>query len=514
MTRVRLAEIMGAMSLATDIGLGAPLETGLSVCLMAVRLGQAMGLSDEDLTRTYVLALLRHIGCTADSSQMAAMGGDEYAMNMAMAPLDIADPRQTMPRLLRHLAREFPGVKFPPAVLRMVAMAPKMRQHDVARCEVAEMLAERMGFDRVVQQDVRLFNERWDGKGPARVKGDGVPPPVRAVQVAEGAAILRHAGGAAGVADEVKARSRKMYGPDAVEAFLADPGAVLSASEAPSAWDAVMDAEPQPRIVLSDDRLDGALHAMAEFSDLKSPYLVGHSEGVAALARAAAGQAGLPPADVAAVHRAGLVHDVGRAGVSTTVWDRPGPLSLDQWERVRMHPYFTDRVLARAEALERVTGLASMHHERMDSSGYFRRAGPAQQPPGARVLAAADAYHAMLEERPHRDALPRERAAEELRAEVQAGRLDGNAVDAVLLAAGEPVRKRRDHVGALTAREVEVLRLVARGLSIKEIARTLHIAPKTADAHIQHIYTKAGVTTRAAATVYAMQHDLVGPLVD
>jgi len=155
-----------------------------------------------------------------------------------------------------------------------------------------------------------------------------------------------------------------------------------------------------------------------------------------------------------------------------------------------------------------------MHHERMDSSGYFRRAGPAQQPPGARVLAAADAYHAMLEERPHRDALPRERAAEELRAEVQAGRLDGNAVDAVLLAAGEPVRKRRDHVGGLTAREVEVLRLVARGLSIKEIARTLHIAPKTADSHIQHIYTKAGVTTRAAATVYAMQHDLVGPLVD
>ena len=107
----------------------------------------------------------------------------------------------------------------------------------------------------------------------------------------------------------------------------------------------------------------------------------------------------------------------------------------------------------------------------------------------------------MLEPRPHRPALGRDRAAEELRGEVRAGRLDGDAAEAVLAAAGQPVRRRREHVASLTAREIEVLRLVARGLSIKEIGRTLTIAPKTADAHIQHIYAKVGVSTRAAATL-------------
>ena len=511
MTELRLAELMGAMSLATDIGLGAPLEAGLSVCLLSMRLGEAMGLDDRELGRTYVLALLRHIGCTADSDQMAAMGGDEFVMNMAIAPLDRADPRQVFPRMLRHLAREFPGTRFPPAVLRLMAMAPRMRAHDVARCEVAEMLADRMGFDRQVQQDVRLFNERWDGKGPTRLAGEALPPSVRAVQVAEGVMILRHTGGATAVPEVVRRRSLTMYAPDAVDAFARDPEAVLSATDVPSVWDAVMSAEPEPHDVLTAERLDGALRAMAEFSDLKSSFLVGHSTGVADLARAAAERAGLPQGDVEEVHRGGLAHDVGRVGVSATIWNRKGPLSLDQWEKVRMHPYYTDRVLDRPEALRRLAGVASMHHERMDASGYFRRVPGAQQPPGARLLAAADAFHAMLEPRPHRPPLPRERAAEELRGEVRAGRLDPDAVEAVLAAAGEPARRRREHVASLTAREVEVLRLVARGLSIREIARSLTIAPKTADAHIQHIYTKVGVSTRAAATLFAMEHDLVGP---
>jgi len=346
-TELRLAELMGAMSLATDIGLGAPLEAGLSVCLLSMRLGEAMGLDDRELGRTYVLALLRHIGCTADSDQMAAMGGDEFVMNMAIAPLDRADPRQVFPRMLRHLAREFPGTRFPPAVLRLMAMAPRMRAHDVARCEVAEMLADRMGFDRQVQQDVRLFNERWDGKGPTRLAGEALPPSVRAVQVAEGVMILRHTGGATAVPEVVRRRSLTMYAPDAVDAFARDPEAVLSATDVPSVWDAVMSAEPEPHDVLTEQRLDAALRAMAEFSDLKSSFLVGHSTGVADLARAAAERAGLPQGDVEEVHRGGLAHDVGRVGVSATIWNRKGPLSLDQWEKVRMHPYYTDRVLDR-----------------------------------------------------------------------------------------------------------------------------------------------------------------------
>jgi len=196
--------------------------------------------------------------------------------------------------------------------------------------------------------------------------------------------------------------------------------------------------------------------------------------------------------------------------VSSAIWDKPGPLTRGEWEKVRLHAYHCDRLLARPGLLGSIGRIASMHHERLDGSGYFRQAPAGQQPPAARVLAAADTYHAMTEPRPHRPAMTSEQAAAELRAEVKAGRLDPEAVGGVLDAAGMPVGRRREQVAGLTAREIEVLRLLARGASIRGIAGTLQISPKTADAHIQHIYAKAVVSSRAAATLFAMQHDLVG----
>jgi DNA-binding NarL/FixJ family response regulator len=117
----------------------------------------------------------------------------------------------------------------------------------------------------------------------------------------------------------------------------------------------------------------------------------------------------------------------------------------------------------------------------------------------------------MTEPRPHRDAMTEDAAAEELRREAREGRLDGDAVACVLSAAGKAQGRRRERVAGLSAREAEVLRLLARGLATKQIAAQLVISPKTADSHIQHIYTKIGVSTRAAATVFAMRHDLVDP---
>jgi HD-GYP domain-containing protein (c-di-GMP phosphodiesterase class II) len=509
-SEVRLAELMGAMSIASDVGLGVPLESGLSVCLLAIRVGEAMDLSEQDLTRTYSLALLRHIGCTAGSEEYAAMAGDEHAMNMVLGPLDLANQREVLPQVLRFLLHEFPGVRFPPALVRLVAMSRHFEEHMAEHCEVAAMLAANMGLGQDLQDDLLAFAERWDGKGPARMQGEQLSPAVRAVQLGEGIALLGLAGPAADVPALVRRRRATVYAPDAVDAFLRRPDLVRSATDVPSVWDAVMDAETAPKAVLSGERLDAALRAMGDFADLKSSYFAGHSVGVANLARAAAQRCGLPATDVADVYRAALAHDVGRAGVSTSIWNRGGPLTLDQWEKVRMHAYHTDRVLARPAALHRLGTVASMHHERLDASGYFRGLPRAQQPPAARIIAAADAFHAMTEPRPHRQALTPEAAAAQLRAEVRAGRLDGEAAGAVMEAAGGPARRRHEQVAGLTAREVEVLRLVARGLSTRDIARELVVSPKTADAHIQHIYTKTGVSSRAAATLFAMQHDLIG----
>jgi len=197
-------------------------------------------------------------------------------------------------------------------------------------------------------------------------------------------------------------------------------------------------------------------------------------------------------------------------GISAGIWGKPGPLSTREWERVRMHPYYTERVLARPGVLARLGALASLHHERLDGSGYYRGFSANMLSPAARILAVADVYHAMTELRPHRPALTSEQAADQLRLEARAGRLDGEAVSHVLAAAGHKVRTtRHELVAGLSQREIEVLRLLARGHSKKQIAELLFISEKTVSHHTQHIYTKIGVSTRAGAAIFAMEHDLL-----
>jgi HD-GYP domain-containing protein (c-di-GMP phosphodiesterase class II) len=267
------------------------------------------------------------------------------------------------------------------------------------------------------------------------------------------------------------------------------------------------------RAWISGTQIDTAAEVVADFTDLKSPFTIGHSRGVAELAAAAAQQRGLPNADVVAVRRAGLLHDLGRVGVSAAIWGKPGPLTEGEWERVRLHPYYTERILTRSGALAPLGALAAQHHERLDGSGYHRQIASSQLPAAARILAAADVYHALTEPRPHRPARAPHEAADEVSREIKAGRLDGEAANAVLSAAGHRTRRlRHEWPGGLSDREVEVLRLLARGLTNRQMASTLTIAEKTVSHHIQHIYDKIDVTTRAAATLFAMRHDLISDL--
>jgi len=272
----------------------------------------------------------------------------------------------------------------------------------------------------------------------------------------------------------------------------------------------VLDVEPEPCRRVSGEDLDVVLEAMADLADLKSPYLAGHSRGVANLAAEAARRSGLPAPDRTSLRRAGLVHDLGRVGVSTTVWDKPSRLTATELERVRLHPLLTDRMLVRVSALSGPRTIAARHHERLDGSGYPRGLTASALTPSDRLLAAADVYHAMTEPRPHRPALDAVAAARELRAEVRAGRLDGAAASAVLGAAGHRAAARRSWPAGLTAREVEVLGLVARGWSNKQIAQRLVVTPKTVSNHVEHIYSKIGVSSRAAATLYTTQQGLLG----
>jgi HD-GYP domain-containing protein (c-di-GMP phosphodiesterase class II) len=294
--------------------------------------------------------------------------------------------------------------------------------------------------------------------------------------------------------------------PGVVSCLADDAPTILAVDTEASAWEEMLASEPHPHLTLEGEATERGLAAMGNFADLISPYLTGHSAGVAELAAAAARRCRID--DPEALRRAALVHDLGRVAIGARTWQKPGPLSADEWEQVRLHPYHTERVLSRSPFLAALAPVAGAHHERLDGSGYHRGCRGADLPLPARVIAAADAYHAMTEPRPHREPLSPERAAEILVDEASAGRLDPDAVSAVIEAAGQRVPPIERPAG-LTEREAEVIGLLARGLQTKQVARSLGISVKTADRHIQNTYGKIGVSTRAAATLFAMEHGLV-----
>jgi putative nucleotidyltransferase with HDIG domain len=272
----------------------------------------------------------------------------------------------------------------------------------------------------------------------------------------------------------------------------------------------VLAAEPQPVCRVPRTRLDDVAGVFADMVDLLTPFTLGHSAGVAELAGAAAGHLRLPDDTVDLVRRAALLHDLGRVAVSSHVWETPRALTATQREQVRLHPYHTERILARSAILQPLARIAGMHHERQDGSGYHHGAAGAQLPVEARLLAVADAYQAMTQDRPYRAALAPPAAAAEVEAAARSGRFDPECTRAVVEAAGQRAAHTR---GAwpegLSEREVEVLRLLARGLSNRQIATALVISPRTAEHHVQHIYAKIGTSTRAAAAMFAMEHGLL-----
>jgi DNA-binding CsgD family transcriptional regulator len=208
------------------------------------------------------------------------------------------------------------------------------------------------------------------------------------------------------------------------------------------------------------------------------------------------------------------VHDIGMTGIPSSVWDEPGRWSISQRERARTHPYLTERMLARTPLLAQIGHCAALHHERLDGSGYpSGLRGEAISRP-ARILGAADVYNALRQPRPHRPALGAGDAEQTMREEVRAGRLDGDAVQAVLQAGGHRVRRRAGLPAGLTARETEVLVWLGQGRSNPEIAAELQVSRKTVSTHLEHIYAKLGVKTRTEAALFAMRHGLIAAVGD
>ena len=512
-SRLRLPELIAALSFGIDLGFGQPTEHVLRSCLIATRLGERIAAPPGEREAAYYVALLSSIGCTWDAAVLAEWFGDDNAFRGATYGVDLAG-LPLFGFMLRHAGAGGSPWRRARITAALLAEGNKGAAESMAaHCDVAATLAQRLGLEPSLHEPMRQVFARWDGKGQPGIRGEEIALSVRLVQLADIVEAHRSAGGVAAALAVARQRAGKQFDPGLVAQLERHMDDVFAGLEGETTWDEVVAAEPTPSAPIAEDRLDEAFAVVADFADLKSPFFRGHSRGVAALAADAAVLLGLSQNETVAVRHAGLLHDLGRTGVPNTIWDKPGALTESERERVRLHSYYGERALARPPALARLGAIAAAHHERLDGSGYHRGLAGLSLPPLARILAAADAYHAMTEPRPHRPALHAEEAAGELRREVRGGRFDGDVAEAVLSAAGHRTSaSRRGAPAGLTPRELEVLVLLARGASNRQIAKTLVIAHKTAANHVEHIYAKIDVSTRAAATLYAMRQGLLDTL--
>jgi HD-GYP domain-containing protein (c-di-GMP phosphodiesterase class II) len=513
--RLRLADLLGGLSIVADLGFGLAPETAMRSCLIGTALARELDVTPEDVADTFYTCLLLHVGCTAFSHEAATAMGDELMLNSAVAKTNFADPRDVLTTFVPEATRGMSPLSRARAAAFIVTRGKRFgKRHETASCEVARDTARRLGLPGSLQRALYEVHEWWSGGGaPRGLVGEEIALPARIAQVASDAALFDDIGGPEMATDALRRRAGGMLDPSIADAFIANARALLGEANAGDPRERILDVEPEAVVEMDESELPQLAAAFGDLGDLKTPFTHGHSKEVARMAKAAAESLRLGPATVARLHTAALLHDLGRVGISNAIWEKPGPLTAAEWEQVRMHPYYSERILAGSRALEPIAPLAGMHHERLDGSGYHRGCRGRDIAAVSRILAAADAFQAMTQARPHRGPLTPEQAGEALIKDSRAGRLDSDVVAAVLTAAGERRPRRRSDLrpAGLSEREIEVLRLVAQGCSNPEIAKRLFISRRTAEHHVQHVYTKIGVSSRAAAALFALEHDLLVP---
>lgn len=489
-----------------DLGTGSPLDESVCRAVVAVRLARTIGCSEDEVRTVLYASLLEHLGCTAASPEAAATFGDDISLVRAS---QVADTTRAGD-LLRTFVPAVSAGSGRSCASTLVAVARHARStaYPEATCEVARGAAVRLGLGDRVAECLAHVTAAWNGSGYSPAAGAGLPLGTRIMHAAGVAALVALQAGSAAAVVEVRRRSGREIDPDLTDLLEPDLfDGLLDPADGTDPQALLLDLEPDPVQMVDAARLTEVAHTFGDVVDLKSIWLHGHSGAVAGLAADAARSLGIP--DPERIRIAGHLHDIGRIAVSSRIWSKPGALTASERDQARLHPYFTDRILARVASLDDVRTLAAQHHERCDGSGYHRGLRGPELSLGARVLAAADRYRCDVEDRPHRAGLHPDQAADRLTAAARAGRLDGDAVHAVLAAAGHRGAARRTGTAGLTDRQVEVLRLMVRGLSNHQIATRLVISPRTAEHHVQDIYARIGVRTRAGAAVYAMEHGLL-----
>jgi HD-GYP domain-containing protein (c-di-GMP phosphodiesterase class II) len=488
-----------------------------------MRIADRLGLTPAQRADLYYAELLMDAGCTAWTSQMAAfvMGDEIVARREIIMFADQRNPIDVLTWARDYLAA---GAPMPTRLGRLVDFVrhgPEMMREGFRNtCEVAQRFAGRLGMSGTVQTAMLSIFEQWDGGGPNGARGEAIPLVSRIVYATSFFEAFHRLGGRAAAVRLARRRRGAAFDPVVVDAFLSlsEDDGFWADLERESAWERVLALEPaSPHWRLPEEKLGEVALSFADFADLKSCYAAGHSRRVAELAERVARRLSLPAAEMATIRLAALTHDIGLVVVPSFILERPPEkLTQAEWEQVRLHPYHAERILSTVAAFAPALPLVAAHHERLDGQGYYRGLAGAQIPLGARVIAVADRFDELTHDGPAGPALDDETALSRMSEEAGRG-LCPDAFRALTHAlGGEPADaaargKSRQPAwpAGLTNREVEVLRLLTRGLSRRQVAGELFVSEHTVRSHLEHIYAKIGVSTRVAATLFAVEHDLL-----
>ena len=361
-TPLRLSEFVATLALAQDNAFGQPLESQLRSCLLATWICEAAGFDEEVRETAYWVALLRYVGCTGHAHEVATVFGDEIAIRAQTLVHDAANPAEVMRDVLAFATAGRAQEERDEIVQMIQETAHEWAVHNFSSgCEVADMLVQRLDFGPGVREALRFTFERWNGNGypePRERRGDPARDARRAPQPRHGGDrphLL--AGPARSRPPAIAATARTTRRSPTCSSSTDAAGS--SGSRKIEPWDAVLALEPEPHRMLDGDELDDALTVAADFIDLKSPYMGGHSRRCAELAADAARVLGLAEDAVTTLRRAALVHDFGTTAVPNSIWDKPGPLTRTEFDRVELHPMLTEQMLRRSPALAALNPVAS-----------------------------------------------------------------------------------------------------------------------------------------------------------
>jgi HD-GYP domain-containing protein (c-di-GMP phosphodiesterase class II) len=418
---LRTSEILSALSCALDITEGQAPGHAVRTCLIGMRIAELAGVPMEDRGALFYALLLKDLGCSSNAARLCSLfGADDRALKRDHK---LTDWSRSGPSLAYALRNAAPDASPMARAFRVASMALKERDSGremvQTRCDRGADIASMLGFTGATREAIRTLDEHWDGHGmPEGLSGSAIPLLGRIVGLAQSVEVFTSSFGVdTAIAVAIERRGR-WFDPalvDALESFAGDDGFwTRLLGRSPERHLAAL--EPEDQILIADDeRLDDIARAFARVIDAKSPFTYLHSERVAELAVTIGRRLHFDEVELRDLRRAGLLHDIGKLGVSTLILDKPARLTERERAEIRVHPAYTQRILERVTAFAGIVEIASSHHERLDGKGYHLGLPAERLSPMSRALAVADVYEALTADRPYRRGLPRNEAVAILR---------------------------------------------------------------------------------------------------